>query len=101
MIYAAAYDAAARPRAAHGFQTAAPTGRLMEHWNWAKDARQTIPVEVYTDCSRAELFLNGKSLGEKAVAERSNPVFRWDVPNRPAPCAPWDTAKAGKPRASS
>ncbi|SPE43349.1 Glycoside hydrolase family 2 sugar binding protein [Candidatus Sulfopaludibacter sp. SbA3] len=69
MVYAAASEG--RP------------GRVAEHWNWAKDARQTIPVEVYTNCAGAELFLNGRSLGEKAVADRLAPVLRWDVPNEP------------------
>jgi beta-galactosidase len=29
------------------------------------------------------LILNGRSLGEKAVADRLNPVLRWEVPNEP------------------
>lgn len=56
-------------------------GRVVEHWNWEQDARKTIPVVVYTNCAGAELFLNGRSLGEKTVADRSQPVLRWDVPN--------------------
>ena len=72
MVYLAAHEGgAARP------------GRLVEHWNWAQDARQAIPVEVYTNCERADLLLNGKSLGVKAIADRTNPVLRWDVPNEP------------------
>jgi hypothetical protein len=69
MVYAAA-------------QTAAP-GRasLAEHWNWSGDGRKTIPVEVYTNCDSAELILNGRSLGEKPVADRLEPVLRWEVPN--------------------
>jgi beta-galactosidase len=54
-----------------------------EHWNWAGDGRKTVPVEVYTNCQTAELFLNGRSLGEKTVAGRNLPVLRWDVPNEP------------------
>ncbi len=60
-----------------------PTRNLVEHWNWAGDARKAIPVEVYTNCAAAELFLNSRSLGEKPVADRLNPVLRWDVPNEP------------------
>jgi beta-galactosidase len=62
---------------------AAGTGRavLAEHWNWSADARKTIPVEVYTNCDSAELVLNGRSLGEKPVADRLAPVLRWEVPS--------------------
>jgi beta-galactosidase/beta-glucuronidase len=71
MVYAAAQEAG--------------PGRagLAEHWNWSGDARKTIPVEVYTNCAAAELFLNGRSLGEKPVADRLQPVLRWEVPNEP------------------
>jgi beta-galactosidase len=68
MIYAAAQDA---------------RKRVVEHWNWAGDERKAIPVEVYTNCDAAELYLNGKSLGEKKVADRLDPVLRWEVPNEP------------------
>ena len=54
---------------------------LAEHWNWSGDGRKTIPVEVYTNCDSAELILNGRSLGEEPVADRLEPVLRWEVPN--------------------
>jgi hypothetical protein len=69
MVYAAA-QAAGPGRAS-----------VVEHWNWSADGRGTIPVEVYTNCDSAELVLNGRSLGEKAVADRLAPVLRWEVPN--------------------
>jgi hypothetical protein len=82
MVYAAARE----PRSPAGprtdFGAMAREGRLVEHWNWANDTRQSIPVEVFTNCSSAELFLNGRSLGEKAVADRFNPVLNWDAPNQ-------------------
>lgn len=83
MVYAAAHEG--RPGAAPqtDFAAAGRSGRLVEHWNWAQDTRKTIPVEVYTNCKSGELFLNGRSLGEKAVASRLEPVLRWDVPNEP------------------
>jgi hypothetical protein len=56
---------------------------VVEHWNWAGDSRPTVPVEVYTNCASAELFLNGRSLGEKPVADRLDPVLHWDVPYQP------------------
>jgi beta-galactosidase len=54
---------------------------LAEHWNWSGDARKVIPVEFYTNGDSAELFLNGRSLGEKKVAGPHDPVLRWEVPN--------------------
>lgn len=83
MVYAAAYEArqSAGPRT--DFETDARPGQLVEHWNWTEDVRKAIPVEVYTNCAAAELFLNGRSLGEKTVADRLQPMLRWDVPNEP------------------
>ena len=77
MVYVAAREAG--PAAASPNRPAP----VVEHWNWAGDARKSIPVEVYTNCAAAELFLNGRSLGEKPVADRLNPVLHWDVPNEP------------------
>ena len=68
-VYAAAVEGEGRRR------------RLAEHWNWSSDSRQAIPVDVYTNCASAELFLNGKSLGERQVADPLAPVLHWDVPN--------------------
>ncbi len=76
MVYAAAHEAAAA-----GGRGNRP-GALAEHWNWPR-TRATIPVDVYTNCPSAALFLNGKSLGEKQVADRLDPVLHWDVPNEP------------------
>ena len=83
MVYAAAREARRATATSTDFEPDARAGRLVEHWNWAQDARKTIPVEVYTNCTSAELFLNGHSLGDKAVADPLEPVLRWDVPNQP------------------
>ena len=71
-----------RPMVYAAAQVAGGRG-LAEHWNWEKDQRQTIPVTVYTNCDSAELFLNGRSLGDKPVADRLQPELHWDVPNQP------------------
>ena len=82
MVYAAAREARSQgPRT--DFEEGPAGGALVEHWNWTKDVRKSIPVEVYTNCEAVELFLNGRSLGEKAVTDRLNPVLHWDVPNEP------------------
>lgn len=45
--------------------TEAPMLHLFPHWTWPGREGQVIPVLVYTNCNTVELFLNGKSLGEK------------------------------------
>ncbi len=41
--------------------------RLFPHWNWPGRIGQVIPVLAYTNCNIVELFLNGRSLGEKRL----------------------------------
>ena len=50
--------------------TGRPVMRIFPHWNWAGREGQVIPVVVYSGCNIVELFLNGRSLGEK----------RWEFP---------------------
>ncbi len=40
---------------------------LFPHWNWKGKEGQVIPVLCYTNCDAVELFLNGKSFGEKRL----------------------------------
>jgi beta-galactosidase len=47
--------------------TQAPVLHLFPHWNWPGRAGQVIPVLAYTNCNSVELFLNGRSLGEKRL----------------------------------
>ena len=47
--------------------TDGPVLRLFPHWNWPGRAGQVIPVLAYTNCNIVELFLNGRSLGEKRL----------------------------------
>ena len=44
-----------------------PVLRLFPHWNWPGRRGQVIPVLAYTNCNIVELFLNGRSLGEKRL----------------------------------
>jgi beta-galactosidase len=44
-----------------------PVLRLFPHWNWPGREGQVIPVLAYTNCNSVELFLNGRSLGEKRI----------------------------------
>lgn len=44
-----------------------PVLHLFPHWNWPGRRGQIIPVLAYTNCNSVELFLNGRSLGEKRL----------------------------------
>ena len=45
-----------------------PVLHLSPHWNWAGREGEIVPVICYTNCDTVELFLNGKSLGNKGFA---------------------------------
>jgi len=80
-----------------------PVLHLFPHWNWPGRVGQVIPVLAYTNCTSVELFLNGRSLGEKRLefpAQGTSggwnsyalPIVRptttdlhlsWDVPYQP------------------
>jgi beta-galactosidase len=47
--------------------TTRPVLHLFPHWNWPGREGQVIPVLAYTSCNTVELFLNGRSLGEKRL----------------------------------
>jgi beta-galactosidase len=60
------------------------TTHILPHWNWEGHEGDTIPVFVYTNGDKAELFLNGKSLGFKEKEPGSDDAvkryrLRWDV----------------------
>ncbi len=51
---------------------------LFEKWNYKSDER--IMVQGYTNCEEAELFLNGKSLGRRTLAQFDDRILKWLVP---------------------
>ncbi|GAB4333117.1 MAG: beta-galactosidase GalB [Bacteroidales bacterium] len=48
-----------------------PTLHILPHWNWENSNESYIPVFVYTNYPKAELFLNGKSLGIREKSDQS------------------------------
>lgn len=50
------------------------------HWNWKGYEGKPLAVKVYTSCETVELFLNGKSLGKKNLAEQDKHRLVWQVP---------------------
>ena len=63
------------------FFTDTPMVHVLPHWNFAGMEGEPIRVVAYTNQPRAELFLNGKSLGAVAVERYGH--AEWQVPYAP------------------
>ncbi|MGQ1785318.1 MULTISPECIES: glycoside hydrolase family 2 TIM barrel-domain containing protein [unclassified Saccharicrinis] len=61
--------------------TEEPMVHIFPHWNWEGKEGVEIPVVAYSNCESVELFLNGKSLGEKEMGDNMDLV--WLVPYQP------------------
>jgi hypothetical protein len=55
-------------------------GNIAPTWNLQLTEGAMANVVCYTNCEKVELFLNGKSLGEKAQSEGQNRTLTWQVP---------------------
>ena len=58
-----------------------PVLHLLPHWNWPGKEGQDIEVWCYSNCKQVELFLNGQSLGKKAMPQYSH--VEWQVKYAP------------------
>ncbi|MBN2349581.1 MAG: DUF4982 domain-containing protein [Bacteroidales bacterium] len=64
--------------------TKKPIIHLFPHWNWEGREGQIIPVLAYTNCDAVELFLNGKSYGEKRLEfPRQGTSGGWNTYDQP------------------
>jgi beta-galactosidase len=57
-----------------------PMVHILPHWNWQGFEGKEIPVWCYSNCESVELFLNGKSLGEKKFSDTKDLHLVWVVP---------------------
>ena len=58
-----------------------PTLHLLPNWNLSGREGQAVPVICFTNCDTVELFLNGKSYGEKYLEfPRKGNTERWNKP---------------------
>lgn len=57
------------------FFTDEPMIHLLPHWNWSEG--ENVRVMAHTNCTEAELFLNGASLGRKSVDKYD--MAEWSV----------------------
>ncbi|MGK9476433.1 glycoside hydrolase family 2 TIM barrel-domain containing protein [Melioribacter sp. OK-6-Me] len=60
-----------------------PMVHILPHWNWQGFEGKEIPVWCYSNCESVELFLNGKSLGEKKFSDTDDLHLEWKVPYVP------------------
>ncbi len=60
-----------------------PMVHIFPHWNWEGFEGKSIPVWCYSNCESVELFLNGKSLGEKKFSDTDDLHLEWKVPYEP------------------
>ena len=63
------------------YWTDEPFANIDAHWNWDGREGEKIEVVVFTNGDSAELFLNGRSLGEKAVDPYE--MVKWAVAYEP------------------
>lgn len=54
-----------------------PVLHLLPHWNWSGKEGQALDVWAFSNCQEVELFLNGRSLGKKAMPRNSH--LQWMV----------------------
>ena len=57
-----------------------PMVHILPHWNWQGFEGQEVPVWCYSNCESVELFLNGKSLGERKFSDTRDLHVVWNVP---------------------
>ncbi len=102
MVYIAAKTPPPRP--GDGRQA---RSEIVAHWNWPVEVGEPVTVVGYSNCEKVELFLNGRSLGEKSVSDAPDRVLSWEVPysagtlkavgrNGSATVASWELKTAGK-----
>lgn len=58
-----------------------PVLELVPHWNWKGREGVEVEVRAQSNCDEVELFLNGKSLGKKAMEKNSH--LEWMVKYEP------------------
>lgn len=67
-----------------------PVVHILPHWNLDIEEGTVIPVVCYTSCASAELFVNGKSYGEKAYLYPAFGIDEWPKFDRTKPFANTD-----------
>ncbi len=56
---------------------------VVADWTWPGYENTPMDIEVYSNCSEVELFLDNKSLGKKSNSRETEFITRWNVPYQP------------------
>jgi beta-galactosidase len=56
---------------------------VVADWTWPGYENTPLDIEVYSNCSEVELFLDNKSIGKKANSRETEFITRWNVPYQP------------------
>ena len=56
---------------------------VVPDWSWEGNEGKIMDVNIYSSCDQVELFLNGKSLGEKTTDRSTKYSANWQVPFEP------------------
>ncbi len=54
---------------------------MASHWNWPEG--KSLKVVAFTNCASVELFVNGRSVGERLPADFVNGIPHWRLPFEP------------------
>jgi len=63
------------------------------HWNW--ELNDLLQIFCFTNCEKAELFVNGTSVGSKNRSDFSNHAIQWEMPYEKGVLEVVATAKDG------
>ena len=58
-----------------------PVLHILPHWNLKGHEGETVSVWAYSNCDEVELYVNGKSLGRKAMSHNGH--LEWDAVYQP------------------
>jgi beta-galactosidase len=56
---------------------------VVADWTWPGYENTPLDIEVYSNCSEVELFLDNKSLGKKPSSRETEFISRWNIPYQP------------------
>lgn len=73
-----------------------PMIHLLPHWNWNGMEEKMIDVLAYTNCPKAELFLNGISQGVCVANDEKGMHLHWLVPYMPGKLTVKGYSQAGE-----
>jgi beta-galactosidase len=75
-VYFAFYDQSIKPNYARGRWSFPP---MASHLNFDHFERRNVKIAVFTNCEEAELWINGKKMGNRKRAAFENGIIEWNI----------------------